>query len=174
MAGMYVKELAQIVGLSARRLYQINDELPEGKKLFQRKDGETKYDLAGFVRSWVEYREGLVRGAGEITLEEAKTRHELVKLEKTRYEVKKMQGEYVPVGDVIALGQEIASGVRNNLLHIPMTLAPVLAQMDDAQDIEVVLTQALRDALEDMSRLQNWQPEEKTPESQEDDEEENE
>lgn len=171
MASMYIKELAQLVGLSPRRLYQINEELAEEKKLFVREDG-SKADLATFIRRWVDYRESLVRGSGEMTLEEAKTRHELIKTEKTRFEVKRLQGEMVLASDVIALGQEIAGGVKNNLLHIPPTLAPVLSRMDDAEEIEAAMTRAIREALEDMSRLENWQPPEVDPGRMEDEEDE--
>lgn len=94
MPSMYIKELALLVKLSPRRLYQINEELEPDKKLFVREDG-TKADLATFVQRWVEYRESLVRGSAEMTLEEAKTRHELIKTEKTRFEVKRLQGEMV-------------------------------------------------------------------------------
>ena len=105
MPSMYIKELALLVKLSPRRLYQINEELEPDKKLFVREDG-IKADLATFVQRWVEYRESLVRGSAEMTLEEAKTRHELIKTEKTRFEVKRLQGEMVFASDVIALGQE--------------------------------------------------------------------
>ena len=158
MPSMYIKELALLVKLSPRRLYQINEELEPDKKLFVREDG-TKADLATFVQRWVEYRESLVRGSAEMTLEEAKTRHEL-------------QGEMVFASDVIALGQEIVGGVKNNLLHIPTTLAPVLCNMDDAEEIESVLTQAIREALEDMSRLETWQPPDVDPGTLEDEEDE--
>lgn len=171
MPSMYIKELALLVKLSPRRLYQINEELDPDKKLFVREDG-SKADLATFVQRWVEYRESLVRGSNEMTLEEAKTRHELIKTEKTRFEVKRLQGEMVFASDVIALGQEIVGGAKNNLLHIPATLAPVLCNMDDAEEIEAVLTQAIREALEDMSRLENWQPPEVDPGELEDDEDE--
>lgn len=171
MPSMYIKELALLVKFSPRRLYQINEELEPDKKLFVREDG-TKADLATFVQRWVEYRESLVRGSAEMTLEEAKTRHELIKTEKTRFEVKRLQGEMVFASDVIALGKEIVGGVKNNLLHIPTTLAPVLCNMDDAEEIESVLTQAIREALEDMSRLETWQPPDVDPGTLEDEEDE--
>ena len=53
MPSMYIKELALLVKLSPRRLYQINEELEPDKKLFVREDG-TKADLATFVQRWVE------------------------------------------------------------------------------------------------------------------------
>ena len=113
-----------------------------------------------------------IYNSAEMTLEEAKTRHELIKTEKTRFEVKRLQGEMVFASDVIALGQEIVGGVKNNLLHIPTTLAPVLCNMDDAEEIESVLTQAIREALEDMSRLETWQPPDVDPGTLEDEEDE--
>lgn len=173
MPSMYIKELATLVELTPRRLYQINEELEEDKKLFVREDGN-KADLGTFVRRWVEYQKSLVRRSGEITLEEAKTQHEIIKTEKTKYEVKRLQGEMVLASEVIELGQEIAVGVKNNLLHIPATLAPALCAMDDAEEIEAAMTQAIREALEEMSRLENWSPKELDAETilQEEDEEE--
>ena len=170
---MYIKELATLVELTPRRLYQINEELEEDRKLFVREDGN-KADLGTFVRRWVEYQKSLVRRSGEITLEEAKTQHEIIKTEKTKYEVKRLQGEMVLASEVIELGQEIAVGVKNNLLHIPATLAPALCAMDDAEEIEAAMTQAIREALEEMSRLENWTPKELDAETilQEEDEEE--
>ena len=173
MPSMYIKELATLVELTPRRLYQINEELEEDRKLFVREDGN-KADLGTFVRRWVEYQKSLVRRSGEITLEEAKTQHEIIKTEKTKYEVKRLQGEMVLASEVIELGQEIAVGVKNNLLHIPATLAPALCAMDDAEEIEAAMTQAIREALEEMSRLENWTPKELDAETilQEEDEEE--
>lgn len=159
MPSMYIKELATLVELTPRRLYQINEELDEEKKLFVREEGN-KADLGTFVRRWVDYQKSLVRRSGEITLEEAKTQHELIKTEKTKYEVRRLQGEMVLASEVIELGQEVAVGVKNNLLHIPATLAPVLSTMDDAEEIEAVMTRAIREALEEMSRLENWTPKE--------------
>ena len=57
----------------------------------------------------------------------------------------------VLASEVIELGQEVAVGVKNNLLHIPATLAPVLSTMDDAEEIEAVMTRAIREALEECS-----------------------
>ena len=62
--------------------------------------------------------------------------------------------------------------MKNNLLHIPPTLAPVLCSMDDAEEIEAVMTQAIREALEDMSRLENWKPPDVDPGELEDEEDE--
>lgn len=159
MPTMTIKELAGLVGLTPRRLYQINEEQTEDKKLFVREEG-SRADAGTFVRRWVDYQKSLVRRSGEISLEEAKTQHELIKTEKTKYEVRRLQGEMVLASDVIALGQEITVGVRNRLLHIPTTLAPILSTMEDAEEIESVMTQAIREALEEMSRLENWTPKE--------------
>lgn len=158
MTVMFVKELAALVGLTDRRLRQINEALPDDKKLIVRKDGESKADLATFVRRWTDYKVSIAKRTGEVTLEEAKTEHELLKIQKTQIEVRRMQGEVVPVADVISLAQEIVSGTKNNLLHIPQTLSPILAKMDDAEDIEGVMGDAIRESLEELSRLTNYKP----------------
>lgn len=158
MPVMYVKELAALVGLTDRRIRQINSELPEDKKLIVRPDGESKADLATFVRMWAEYNVSLARGGQDYTLEEAKTEHELLKIKKTEIELRRMSMEVVPVADVVSLAQEIVSGVKNNLLHIAPTIAPIIAKMDDVEDVEEVIDGAIRESLEDLSRLQNYNP----------------
>lgn len=158
MPVMYVKELAALVGLTDRRIRQINSELPDDKKLIVRPDGEKKADLATFVRRWTDYSVSLARDGQEYTLEEAKTEHELLKIKKTQIELRRMSGEVVPVADVTSLAQEIVSAVKNNLLHIAPTVAPVIAKMDDTEDVEGVVDTAIREALEDLSRLENYKP----------------
>lgn len=158
MPVMYVKELAALVGITDRRLRQINETLPEDKKLIVRQGGEKKADLATFVQRWAEYKVGNARRVQEYTLEEAKTEHELLKIEKTRIDLKRMSSEVVPVADVVSLAQEIVAGVKNNLLHIAPTIAPLIAKMDDVEDVEDVVDTAVREALEDLSRLQNYHP----------------
>ncbi len=158
MPVMYVKELAALVGLTDRRLHQINEALPEDKKLIVRQEGEKKADLAMFVQRWTEYKVSIAKKSGEVTLEEAKTEHELLKIEKTRLELRRMNAEVVPVADVVSLAQEIVSGVKNNLLHVAPNVAPTVAKMDDAQDVEDTIDAAVREALEDLSRLRNYEP----------------
>lgn len=158
MPVMYVKELAALAGITDRRLRQINSELPPDKKLIVRKEGEKKADVAMFVRRWADYKVSIARNGQEYTLDEAKTEHELLKIQKTQIELRRMNREVVPVADVVSLCQEIVSAVKNNLLHIAATIAPVIAKMDDTEDVEDVVDTAIREALEDLSRLQNYQP----------------
>ena len=158
MPVMYVKELAALVGLTDRRLRQINEALDPDKKLIVREEGEKKADLAMFVRRWADYKVSTVKRASEITLEEAKTEHELLKIQKTQIEVKRLTGEVVPVADVVALAQEIVAGTKNNLLHIPPTLAPVLAKVDDVEEAEEIMATAIRESLEDLARLEHYEP----------------
>lgn len=158
MPVMFVKELAALVGVTDRRLRQINEGLPPEKKLIVREEGEKKADLAMFVRRWTDYKVSTIKKVSDITLEEAKTEHELLKIQKTEIEVKRMQGEVVPVADVVTLAQEIVAGTKNNLLHIPATLSPVLAKVDDPEEIEEIISDAIRESLEDLSRLENYEP----------------
>ena len=51
---MTKKELATVAGYSYRQLYNIDRDLPEGRKLFVKSE-EGKYDLAIFVQKWVAY-----------------------------------------------------------------------------------------------------------------------
>lgn len=140
------KELANAAGYTYRRLYDIDKELPEGKKLFV--EGEKgKCDLAAFVQNWVEYNLANATN-GHADLNEVKARHELVKLEKTRLEVERLRGYLVDVCEVRNLWAEIAATVTQNLLRLPGKMAPILESAKDAREIEQELDREVRATLE--------------------------
>lgn len=142
---MNKKELAAIAGLTYRRLYDIDRELPQDKKLFV--DGEGgKYDLAVFVQRWVAYN--VEKEAGDDkSLDEVKAVHERVKTRKTELEVARMEGMLADIADVRKLWGDIAGTVTQNLLHLPSTLAPMLTMMDNIDVIASIIDGEIRKVL---------------------------
>lgn len=142
---MNKKELAAIAGLTYRRLYDIDRELPQDKKLFV--DGEGgKYDLAVFVQRWVAYN--VEKEAGDDkSLDEVKAVHERVKTRKTELEVARMEGTLADIADVRKLWGDIAGTVTQNLLHLPSMLAPMLTMMDNTDVIASIIDGEIRKAL---------------------------
>lgn len=146
---MTKKELATIAGYTYRRLYDIDRDLPEGKKLFVASEGG-KYDLAIFVQRWVDYN--VERETDDVDdLETVKARHEAVKIEKTELEVARMRGELIDVQDVRKLWGDVANTVMQNLIHLPAKVAPMLVMEDSAERIAAVIDEEIRRVLNGMA-----------------------
>ena len=113
-----------MAGYTYRRLFDIDKGLAKDKKLFV--EGENgKYDAAAFVQRWVDYQVGEATGKS-MGLEEAKAVHEQVKIEKTRLEVARMQGELIDVNEV----RTTAAALRDVTTTLN-TLTPFSAEQAD-------------------------------------------
>lgn len=146
---MTKKELASIAGYTYRRLYDIDRDLPDNKKLFVEGEGG-KYDLAVFVQRWVEYNvNNEVADTDDLDL--VKARHEAVKMEKTKLEVEKMSGQLVDVQDVRKLWGDIAHTVTQNLLHLPNRLAPQIRMIENQEIIASIIDDGIRQALNELA-----------------------
>ena len=142
ITGMTKKELAQIAGYSYRRLFDIDRELPKEKKLFVKSEGG-KYDLALFVKRWVDYNVETETEDAE-DLDAVKARHEIVKTQKTELEVARMRGELIDVQDVRRLWGDIANTVMQNMMKLPSKVAPLLRMMDSTERIAAVIDGEIR------------------------------
>lgn len=143
------KELATIAGYSYRRLYDIDRELPEGRKLFVAGEGG-KYDLAFFVQHWVEFN--IANETKEsLDLDEVKAKHEVIKAEKTQLEVERMRGQLIDVQDVRKLWGDIANTVMQNLIQLPSKVAPMLRMMDDVELIAGIIDEDVRKILNEIA-----------------------
>ena len=140
------KELATIAGYTYRRLYDIDRDLPQDKKLFVEGEGG-KYDLAIFVQRWVEYNVNS-EAADVDDLETVKARHEVVKTQKTELEVARMRGSLIDVQDVKKLWGDIANTVTQSMLHVPSKVAPLVRMMENTEQIAEVISGEIRAALE--------------------------
>lgn len=139
------KELADIVGYSYRRLHDIDRNLPENNKLFVEGE-EGKYDLTIFVQRWVDFK--LAEQAEETyNLEKEKTKHEIIKAEKTQLEVEKMRGQLVDVDDIKKLWGNIANTVMQNMVHLPTKIAPMVLMMDNVERIQAIIDDEIKKVL---------------------------
>lgn len=143
------KELATVAGYTYRRLYDIDRDLPQDKKLFVASEGG-KYDLAVFVQRWVDYN--VQNETADIEdLDTVKARHEIVKTQKTELEVAKMRGQLIDVQDVRRLWGDIANTVMQNMIHVPSKVAPQLQMMDNTELIASIIDAEIRSALNDIA-----------------------
>ena len=139
------KELATIAGYTYRRLHDIDMGLPENGKLFVKGEGG-KYDLALFVQRWVKYNIDNETEADQ-SLDDAKTKHELVKTRKTELEVARLEGRLVDVYEIRRLWGGVANTVMQNMLRLPSKIAPRLIMMGSADLISGMLEEEIRMAL---------------------------
>ena len=149
-ASMTKKELANLAGYTYRRLYDIDRDLPEEKKLFVESEGG-KYDLALFVQRWVEYNVSR-EVCDDDDLDRVKAQHELVKKEKTELEVRRMKGELVEVQDVRRLWGSVIESTKKNLLNLPNQIAPMMLMLNNVEMISGIIDAEIRKALEQMAQ----------------------
>lgn len=142
---MTKKDLATLAGYSYRRLYDIDDQLPKGKKLFVKGEGG-KYDLAIFVQRWAAYNAAKEHDDDE-TLDDAKKKHEIVKTRKTELLVAKMEGQLVDVQDVHRCWTDVANTVMQAFIGLPSKVAPQLVMMGNVDEISGILDGNIRDIL---------------------------
>ena len=140
------KDLADLTGLTYRRLFDIDAGLPPEKKLFVKGEDGKKYDLAIFVQRWAQYNTDKAT-AGIDNLDAVKARHEKVKIEKTELEVAKLRGDLIEKKDVEKLWGDVVKAVQKNLLGIPNDIAPTLIMIRSSEVIAERIDSAIRDAL---------------------------
>ena len=146
---MSKKELAEAAGYTYRQLYNIDQSLPEDKKLFvHASDG--KYDLQTFVKRWVDFNVARESVDAE-DLDQVRARHEIIKTQKTELEVARLRGQLIDVNDVKRLWAEVANAVVQNFLHLPNKIAPLLVMMDNAEMIAGIIDEEVRRVLENVA-----------------------
>lgn len=144
--GLTKKELATLAGYTYRRLYDIDRDLPQEKKLFVEAESG-KYDAALFVQRWVDYNVNTATDRVE-DLEVVKARHEAVKIEKTQLEVEKMRGQLIDVQDVKKLWGDVANAIVQNMLHLSSKVAPMIRMMENTEAIAGIIDAEVRALLE--------------------------
>lgn len=147
------QELAELVGITYRQLYNINKKLAEEDKekaLFVESGEGKKCDLALFVRRWAAYCAEKAT-VDESDLDAVKAAHEKVKIRKTELEVEKMEGLLVDVQDVRRMWGDIANTIMQNLLHLPAILAPELRGLESEEKIAGIIDGEVRKALDGLS-----------------------
>lgn len=140
------KDLADAAGYTYKQLHNIDKAMPENKKLFKQGEGG-KYDLAFFVQQWVAYNVDVELGGDSDDLDTVKAQHEKIKTKKTTLEVRRMEGRLVDVQDVRRLWSDIANTVKQSLLHLPSTIAPMVQGMDNIEVINNIIYGEISNAL---------------------------
>lgn len=151
------KDIAELVGMTYRRLKQIDDKLPPDRKLFEKDAVSGLFDLQVFIGRWVDYNVSL-EATGNLNLDEVKAEHELVKKRKTELEVARLEGELVSADDVRRLWGDVAGAVRQALIQLPGVLAPMVLGIDSRETVTGIIDGEIRKALQMISEtpLPGW------------------
>lgn len=143
-------ELAVIIGKSDRWIRKIT---AEG---ILKQVSRGKYNLANAVQSYIEHAEGGKEQDNKPRLIDHKTEHERIKSEMAALELAEMQGKLHKAEDVEAVMNDMLSAFRQRSRAIPTRLAPDLVGEDNIQVIKGKLSDAIDEALFELS---NYDPE---------------
>lgn len=146
-----MKELAEMVGYTYRRIHDIDDELEDGDKLFVKGAGG-RYLLDMFVQRWARYQVARAT-SGDRDLEQLKAQHEEVKIERARAELGKLKGELLDAREVTALWVNAATRCRQRFMEIPARVTPQLIGENDEKRITQIIDSEIRAALVWMAEL---------------------
>lgn len=84
---------------------------------------------------------------------DARTRRELAEAEMSEMKRRQMAGELCDVAGVRRAASGMGRVMRDSVMGVPSRLAPELAHLSDAWEIEQRLTAALRQVLDDLAKM---------------------
>ena len=103
------------------------------------------------MQQWVAYNVDRELGGDSDDLDAVKAKHERIKTKKTRLEVLRMEGKLVDVKDVSRLWSDIANTVKQKLLHLPSTMAPMVQGLDNIEVISNIMYSEISTALTEIA-----------------------
>lgn len=144
--------LSKIIGVTDRQIRNLADE---GILI---KSGHGKYNLVESLKSYIimlKTNKDIQSKSNEYDLDEEKTKHERLKIEKTEIELKIMKGQLHAAEDVELVMTDMLTYFRTKIMGLPTKLAPQLTNMQRAIDIETILVDECRLAL---GELKDYDP----------------
>ncbi len=138
------KELAQILGISDRRIRQLSEE-----GFFQRGETTKKYNLGKSVQEYIRYKvEAETGDSKSVDYDKERAKHEKTKGEIAKLRLRKLRGELHEAADVADLVGGMLVEFRGRVLALPPKLAPMLLGMMDPNAIMEIVKRELRAVLE--------------------------
>lgn len=139
------KELAELLGLSARRIQQ----LAEDGVLVRAAKGKYKAvdSIQGYIRSLQE-REA---GTDEVNYYSERALHEKAKREKAEMVLAVMKGELHRAEDVRDVMNNMIAAFRSKIMAIPSKLAPQLVGNSNMVAVQGLLSREVHEALTELS-----------------------
>jgi phage terminase Nu1 subunit (DNA packaging protein) len=148
------EELAQFVGVDPRRIQQLTKEGVIKKEPGDKKTA--KYDFVRNVHSLLQYyrqksdsrRSGDSEEMASEKLKQISTKRKLEELK-----LAQLEGDLHKAEDIERIIGAVLTRLRINMLAIPMGLAPILRDMDDARAIAEKLDERIRRAMNEVADI---------------------
>ena len=145
------KQLASILGITARRVRQLREE---GFFSFV-EEGKT-YNLEKCVQEFIEYKvQTETNKSKTIDVEKEKAEHEMIKKNISKLRLRKLKKELHEASDVEMFLSEMLVNFKNRLLSIPNKLA---VQVLGEQDINRIIELMNKEMLETLEELSQYDP----------------
>lgn len=141
------KELATILGITARRIRQLKDD-----GLFVRDPKTKKYNLPKSVQEWIRYKvEAETATSATVNYETERAQHEEIKKKIAALRLRRYKGEIHEAADIEAVMSDMLVRFRGKLLAMPTKLAPMLVGVLDPNEIVDIIKAEVYEALTELS-----------------------
>ncbi len=141
------KELANILGITSRRVRQLREE-----GFFSFTENGKKYSLEKCVQEYIEYKVKAETNTGtSIDREKEQAEHEQIKKNISKLKLRKLKKELHEASDVELFLSEMLINFRNRLVSIPSKIAVQILGEEDINRIIEILQKEMYETLEELS-----------------------
>ncbi len=145
------KELANILGITSRRVRQLREE-----GFFSFAENGKKYNLEKCVQEYIDYKVKAETNTGtSIDREKEQAEHEQIKKNISKLKLRKLKKELHEASDVELFLNEMLINFRNRLLSIPNKVA---VQILGEEDINIIIEILLKEITESLEELSEYDP----------------
>lgn len=145
------KELANILGITSRRVRQLREE-----GFFSFAENGKKYNLEKCVQEYIDYKVKAETNTGtSIDREKEQAEHEQIKKNISKLKLRKLKKELHEASDVELFLNEMLINFRNRLLSIPNKVA---VQILGEEDINIIIQILLKEITESLEELSEYDP----------------
>lgn len=143
-----IAELADILNLSERRIYQLVEE-----KLIP-KESKGRYELKTVIQSYIKYLQQLASSKGSSSEQkESKSRLLKAQADKAELELEALKGKYIETTEVEFEWSNLLLAFRSKMLNMPSKLASLLAGAgSDFAKLEQILEDEIYEALTELGK----------------------
>ena len=145
------KQLAEILGLSVRRISQLTN----AGVLTNVSRG--KYDLRQAIQAYIAYRveaeQKKAVGNQSLTLAEVKRLKEMVEVELKKMQLRRKKGELLERDELTKVCQTIVANAKTRFLAMPTKIAPLLVGLKNIKKIKTILEKEVHSILEELAKL---------------------
>ncbi len=165
------KTISEILDLTHRRVRQlvVDGILPKNSE-------RGRYELIPTVRAYIHwlrdrslYGEAKAQKENVISLDEARRRKLTAEAELAELDLSKEQGKVVAIEETEISWTEVLGAVRSKILSLPTTMAAQVAVETDQKIVKELLTNAVEQALTELSAIEIRSETETIPSSHESD-----